>query len=53
MDISYLIHCNRDHAMIAGFNRDMQLVRNADADERRLALRFSVLQESETVRNVR
>src|SRR5215471_20544255 len=26
-DIGYLVHCNRDHAMIAGFNPDVELVR--------------------------
>jgi hypothetical protein len=26
-DIGYLVHCNRDHAMIAGFNTDIELVR--------------------------
>jgi len=26
-DIGYLVHCNRDHAMIAGFNPDIELVR--------------------------
>jgi hypothetical protein len=26
-DLGYLIHCNRDHAMIDGFNPDLQLTR--------------------------
>ena len=26
-DIGYLVHCNRDHAMIAGFNPDLELTR--------------------------
>ena len=26
-DIGYLVHCNRDHAMIAGFNPNIELVR--------------------------
>jgi predicted ArsR family transcriptional regulator len=26
-DIGYLVHCNRDHAMIAGFNPELELVR--------------------------
>ncbi len=26
-DMGYLVHCNRDHAMIAGFNPDVELTR--------------------------
>lgn len=26
-DLGYLVHCNRDHAMIDGFNRDLELAR--------------------------
>jgi len=26
-DMGYLVHCNRDHAMIDGFNQDVELVR--------------------------
>jgi L-2-amino-thiazoline-4-carboxylic acid hydrolase len=26
-DIGFLVHCNRDHAMIAGFNPEIELVR--------------------------
>ena len=26
-DLGYLIHCNRDHAMIDGFNPDLKLTR--------------------------
>jgi hypothetical protein len=26
-ELGYLVHCNRDHAMVAGFNRDVELTR--------------------------
>jgi L-2-amino-thiazoline-4-carboxylic acid hydrolase-like protein len=26
-ELGYLIHCSRDHAMVAGFNRDVELTR--------------------------
>src|SRR5262249_23713141 len=26
-DIGFLVHCNRDHAMVAGFNPDVELMR--------------------------
>ncbi len=26
-ELGYLIHCNRDHAMVVGFNRDVELTR--------------------------
>jgi L-2-amino-thiazoline-4-carboxylic acid hydrolase len=26
-DLGYLVHCNRDHAMIDGFNPDLKLTR--------------------------
>jgi L-2-amino-thiazoline-4-carboxylic acid hydrolase len=26
-DIGYLLHCNRDHAMVTGFNSDLELAR--------------------------
>ncbi len=26
-DVGYLVHCNRDHAMIAGLNPDLELIR--------------------------
>ncbi len=26
-ELGYLIHCNRDHAMVVGFNRDVELMR--------------------------